>query len=542
MPPTKRRQSNDMLYTLIVLIGLCIVAVTVAVIFYIRAEDYRTQNLELQQRALNLASDEEVRSLGSLVGTKLPGSSQLGTMLKHFDQMIGMVKGNPVTPTSAEVKVAETLKLIRPLLTKASEYITLPVTEPNVADANAVAAGDPNAPKTAAEPNAPDMTAADPNATNTAAADPNASPAVAAGAVTNAGPVVDPNRVALAAVINELLTELQRTIDQKTAVEQQLTDLRNRFDLSVAEMQKSKETLTAQVGEYRQQVDDIKADYDGLKALVQKNSTEQIKILMDKADKADASAKQLNADLLKTQAELNVAQGRLQDAEAAVGKIKPAPDQEAVAYKPDGKVILVDDSAGVVRINLGSDDRVYRGLTFSVYDRAAGIPRDGKPKAQVEVFAVDKKVSAARIISSGKKNPVNTEDLIANLIWDSNKENSFVIAGEFDLDNNGTLDFDGIAKITALINKWGGTVAETVSARTDYVILGNEPVVPAEPTLEAQAADPTAMEKYNAARQRLDRYDQIREQAQSLWVPIFTYERFLYFTGYAAQVGKPGAF
>ena len=44
MPPTKRRQSNDMLYTLIVLIGLCIVAVTVAVIFYIRAEEARTRS------------------------------------------------------------------------------------------------------------------------------------------------------------------------------------------------------------------------------------------------------------------------------------------------------------------------------------------------------------------------------------------------------------------------------------------------------------------------------------------------------------------
>jgi hypothetical protein len=354
--------------------------------------------------------------------------------------------------------------------------------------------------------------------------------------------VVDPNRVALTAVINELLAGLQHTIDQKAAVEQQLTDLRNRFDLAVADMQKTKEALTAQVGEYRQQVDQIKTDYDGLKALVQKNSTEQIKILLDKSDKSDANAKQLNADLLKTQAELNVAQNRLQDALTQVGKIKPTPDQEAVAYKPDGKVILVDDAAGVIRINLGYDDRVYRGLTFSVYDKGAGIPKDGKPKAEVEVFAVDKKVSAARITSSEKKNPVSTDDLVANLIWDSNKVNRFVIAGEFDIDDNGTVDYDAAGKIEALIRKWGGTVAQDVSARTDYVILGDEPKVPKEPTLEQQTADPTLMDKYNAARQRLERYDQIRQQAQALWIPIFSYERFLYFTGYASQARKPGAF
>jgi len=467
----------------------------------------------------NLANAEEFRQLGAIVGTKLPGQSQLGTMIRHLDQMVGLVKGSPVPPTSAEVKVAEAMKSVQPLLARVGTYIPLPVTEPNVADANAVAAA--------------------PDDANAAAADPNT---VATDAGASMGAVVDPNRVSLTAVISDLLMELQHTIDQKAAVQQQLEDLRNRFDMAVADMQKTKETLTAQVGEYRQEVDQIKTDYNDLRMLVQRNSDEQIKILLDRVDKSEGSARQLNADLLKTQAELNVAQNRLQDALTTVGKIKPAPDQEAVAYKPDGKVILVDDSTSVIRINLGADDRVYRGLTFSVYDKGAGIPRDGKPKAEVEVFAVDKKVCAARITSSERKNPIHVDDLIANLIWDSNKENSFVIAGDFDIDGNGTVDYDASGKIEALIRKWGGGVTEDVSARTDYVILGTEPKVPPEPSLEAQTADPTAMDKYNAARQRLERYDQIRQQAQTLWVPVFSYERFLHFTGYASQIRKPGAF
>ncbi len=534
MPPSKRRQSNDMLYTLIVLIGLCIVAVTVAVIFYIRAEDARTTGLELQQRIDNLASAEEIRTLGTIVGTKLPRESQLGTMSTHLDRMVRLIKG-PAQPTSAEVKVAETVKAIRPLLAQAQSYIRLPVIEPNApADANAVA--------TDADPNAPKPPAPDPNAPATAAADPNAPAAVAAGDDASAGAVIDPNRVALAAVINELIAELQHTLDQKKAVEQVLADTQNRFDMAVADMQKTKEELNAKVGEYRQQVDQINTDYNDLKQLVQRNSNEQIKILLDRVDKSETNAKQLQADLLKNQAELNVAQNRLQDALAAVGKIKPVPDQESAAFRPDGKVILVDDSAGVIRINLGSDDRVYRGLTFSVYDKAAGIPRDGKPKAEVEVFAIDQKVCAARILSGQPKNPVSTDDLIANLIWDSDKENSFVITGEFDLDKDGKPDYDAPGKIEALIRKWGGNVTQDVSARTDYIILGTEPQVPPEPTLEAQNADPTLMDKYNAARQRLERYDQIRQRAQTLWVPMFSYERFLYFTGYASMVGKPGAF
>ena len=84
--------------------------------------------------------------------------------------------------------------------------------------------------------------------------------------------------------------------------------------------------------------------------------------------------------------------------------------------------------------------------------------------------------------------------------------------------------------------------AEDVSADTDYVILGTEPSVPTEPTLDEQSKDPMAMERYKAARQANARYQQVRQSAESLRVPIYNYDRFLAFTGYATEVAKPGAF
>jgi hypothetical protein len=50
------------------------------------------------------------------------------------------------------------------------------------------------------------------------------------------------------------------------------------------------------------------------------------------------------------------------------------------------------------------------------------------------------------------------------------------------------------------------------------------------------------MDRYNAARKADEYYEQIRQRAESLYVPIFNYDRFLFFTGYADQAGKPGAF
>ena len=43
MPVRRRKQSNAMLYTLIIFVGLFIASTTVAVIYYVKAEEHRTK-------------------------------------------------------------------------------------------------------------------------------------------------------------------------------------------------------------------------------------------------------------------------------------------------------------------------------------------------------------------------------------------------------------------------------------------------------------------------------------------------------------------
>jgi hypothetical protein len=181
-------------------------------------------------------------------------------------------------------------------------------------------------------------------------------------------------------------------------------------------------------------------------------------------------------------------------------------------------------------------------LTFGVYNRGESVPKDGKGKAEVEVFDVAKTYSAARIVNSGVRKPILQGDIVANLIWNSDRPNVFVITGEFDLDNDGQIDLDGPAKIKALIEKWGGRVADAISIDTDFLVLGQQPQVLQRPTLEELEVDPRARDKYEASLQQLNRYNELLSQAQTLWIPVFTYERFLYFTGYKGQIGRAGAF
>jgi hypothetical protein len=480
MPAGKRRQSNAMLYTLVTFIGLCIVATTFAVIYYVKAEEYRTQADKLQQQTDEVATREEVRRLGNMVGTKLPRQSRLATMIDYLDKTVTMVIGGPPEITSAEVKVNNAAAKMAEILKQVQQHIDISK--------------------------------------------------------------MDPNTISLISIVVELQTKLNNTIAQKTAVEQQLADLRKRFDDSIAATQEKEQTLSAEKEKLQQQVGDIKKSYDELKTLTQQTSEERVKTLMAQIDQERANLKNVNDELLKTQAQLKMAQERMKGAVEQVQQIQPAPDREASAYEPDGKILLVDETAGVVRLNIGSDERVYRGLTFSVYDKARSIPKDGKPKAEIEVFELTNKTAAARIVSSQKTNPIAEGDLAANLIWDSKKTNRFVVAGEFDLNGDGTADYDAIDRIKGLIEKWGGKTSDTVSADTDYVILGNAPAVPPKPSFEDLQVDPAARDKYNAAVQKLEQYQAIQGQAQALWIPIFTYERFLYFTGYKGKAGKSGAF
>ena len=179
---------------------------------------------------------------------------------------------------------------------------------------------------------------------------------------------------------------------------------------------------------------------------------------------------------------------------------------------------------------------MYRGLTLAVFDKNAPIPKDGKGKAEVEVFGVAKSISAARIINPDKRNPIAVDDIVVNLIWDSQKTNTLVVAGDFDL------DYNAIDRIKALVARWGGKVAATVSADTDLLILGDAPRVPGKPTFDDLEVDPLANEKYEAAMQRLNHYNTVQSRAEALWIPTFTYERFLYLIGYKGQANKPGAF
>jgi hypothetical protein len=479
MPVGKRKQSSAVFYALLTFVGLFVAATTVAVIYYVRAEKYRTEAARLQTDMSELANPQEWGNRGKIVGTRQSRKTYLGIMVDYLDKTVALVIGGPVEPTSAEVKVANAVRDVNE---------TIKLVQQDIAEA------------------------------------------------------LDPNSTGLASIAQKLKAKLDSTIAEKAAVAKEYQDLKSTFDVAIQEQKQREQDLLAEKDKYHQQVLDITGKYDDLKSLMEKTADERAQTLMAQLQQERDNLKNANDQLLKTNAELAMTQDRMRRALEELEKVKPPPQREALAYQPDGKIVLVDDQAGVVHLSIGSANRVYRGLTFSVYDRNAPIPTDGKGKAEIEVFNLERNVSAARIVRSEKKNPIARDDIVANLVWGSDKANVFVVVGDFDLEGDGNINFDAISKIRALIEKWGGSVADNVSAQTDFVVLGQAPLVPKEPTVADLEVDPMAKEKHQAAIQRLNHYKEVQSRAEALRIPIFKYDRFLDFIGYSEQANKPGAF
>ena len=484
MPARRRKQSNAMLYTLITFVGLFIASTTIAVIYYVKAEEHRTSLEEAERTRDNLASDREQQATGAIVGSKRTQETWLGKMVDHFNHMASLVVGGvSEEATSAEVKVANADTEVLNALNQAKQYVTMP--EPNLAD---------------------------------------------------------PNIIGLVPVVKQLTTELKNIIDANDTMRKDLNKLQDDFENANTAHLETQQRLTAEKDTLQQSLEETKQKYAELETLLRETTDGQVQTLRDSLQQMQNERDALNETLLRTQAELAMAQGRLHLAQEEVNKIMPGPDPNMLALEPDGKIILIDDHTQVVHLDIGSDDRVYQGLTFSVYDRGSSLPKDGEGKAEVEVFDVAENYSAARIIKSELNKPILQGDIVGNLIWDSDRTNLFVIAGEFDLDKDKRIDVGGADRVRTLIEKWGGQVADTISIDTDFVVLGQAPQALQRPTLEQTEIDPGAMQRYNDSVQALNRYNGLKSQAQGLWIPVLTYEKFLYFIGYEGQITRAGAF
>jgi hypothetical protein len=262
-------------------------------------------------------------------------------------------------------------------------------------------------------------------------------------------------------------------------------------------------------------------------------------------DRFDKIIKVRDDEIVKAQAAEQYAQtqGRFLEKELESAKLKnkhyaerlamfqPKPENEQAALTVDGKIVDVAVNDGVAYINLNNTNHLYRGLTFGVYDSFEEIPKTGRGKATIEVVEIMDTISKCRITRHAPANPIMTGDAIASLIWSKDELFTFCVIGSFDLDDDDIATESEKKRLIDMIGEWGGKVEPIVTVKTDFLVLGESPMVPIKPSPEEFDDNSTNAKTYTSALRKAQQYDLVKQEGTDMAVPTFPLNRFLYFIG-----------
>ena len=217
-----------------------------------------------------------------------------------------------------------------------------------------------------------------------------------------------------------------------------------------------------------------------------------------------------------------------------VKDLKPATfDPNAILRKADGRILRAVPGSDVVYINLGAADKVKVGQGFEVYSQTGETPATLRGKASVEVVTLMEETAECRITRRSPNAPIVEGDIVVNIAYERGRQPKFVVRGEFDLNYDGQIDFDGIEQITAIIRQWGGQVVPDLDETVDVVVIG---VAPSVPTFHRDERVSDVVRDQAAQKEaQLARFRNLVDQAGKMYIPVITQNQFLFLTGYAGD-------
>jgi hypothetical protein len=299
--------------------------------------------------------------------------------------------------------------------------------------------------------------------------------------------------------------------------DQQVAELAGKIDAEIKNLGEARASLQAKVAEIEKARDDER-----------KNSQEAL-------TKKDVELSAKIADLKKAQDRLGVTQARFDRIRVAISDV--------TLRNSAGQISSVTGN-DIVYINIGKGRGLLPGMTFEVYDRNKGIPKIVDPleqdmpqgKVSIEVVRILDSTSECRIIRRTLGQQVGVADPIVNVIYDPNIKYNFAVFGRFDLDRNGVATSQEAEVVKRLISQWGGNVTNNVNVETDFLVIGQEPVVPT--FSQEEMADPVNVKKRADAAKDLEDWQNIIAQAKELHIPILNQNRFLAFTGQSGVIAR----
>ena len=299
-------------------------------------------------------------------------------------------------------------------------------------------------------------------------------------------------------------SDLEAQADRVKALQQQQTE-------TVAALQEKIGQLESDAGEYR----------SGFQGVEERYAT-QLNQARSQAEANEKAAQKQIRELQKQNLLLEDQISALQQQQRGES-LSPKDEYTLV----DGTVANTNPASKEVFISIGRRQNVVLGMNFAVYGNATQIRPDAdgnypKGKGAIEVVNVGETSSRCRVLFERTGNPVVPGDVIANAVYDPNKVYKFLIAGNFDTNGDGRRTPGERAEINALIEDWGGQAVEELEGDVDFLVLGEPPVLPPQPGIDAPIE---IVEIYIRKENELTRYNELFEKAQRTSIPVLNENR-----------------
>ncbi len=324
------------------------------------------------------------------------------------------------------------------------------------------------------------------------------------------------------------ISNLQAQLEQAKAAQQKaMADLSNEVD-RVARLredhQRTIDSMQTQIGQMASDIDGYRVGTDEYKKQLDAQRERQL-------TEAAERQKTLQDQLAKANEEVLVVKGQLADLrKQKSGELFRADDESALV---DATILSTNPAERQAFISIGTNQRVVLGMTFNVYSNKSAIrpDKDGNyptGKAVLEVVRAGDTSSTCRIVSEVRGNPVVRGDVVANPLFDPNKSYKFVVFGNFDTNRDGSATSMERQDITSMIQAWGGRVSDDLAGDTDFLVLGERPVVPPRPPADVPLE---VIQEFIRRQRDVERYDTLYNRASSTSVPIISENRLYTLVG-----------
>lgn len=325
----------------------------------------------------------------------------------------------------------------------------------------------------------------------------------------------------------QLSAQLEANNAKNADLLKQMDALRQETDRQLAAKEDEVRRVQGSIRGYQEAADGYRKDVSDAVTDIQKSKEEIEQTYRGRMGDLQQQIDSLNAerDVLKTR---NAELGR----KLSAFTVK-APNPATLV---DGRVIDVNGAEGAVFIDIGREDRVQPGMTFEVYESPDSIQIDDRTgastrgKASVQIVRISDNTATARVTRGTAARPVVKGDVLVNAVYQPGMKYKLLVFGKFDVDGDGRPTSEEAEFIRSRVREWGGEVVEgeTLTGDLDFVVLGQQPPMPAGLPVDVSDAQ---MRAYVEARAARETYDKLFNDAVEAQIPVLNWNRFQVLTG-----------